>query len=309
MKKYTAFKRMGIIFLLSLFSMHCFSQHSTVGFDSIAVTPDKKKRLYFNVEYPPLQEISLKINPIKREKITSNSIFGDMGRNIIASIIGSWTVGKEMDFILPCELRSSVPDMGWNIFMYVQGQKQKSYEKTRDTYEGPGNGSSTQNKLYWEKGAWGILVDRKDTIAKIVLSIDPLHDSVLMAVAKELIPEKIKTKEGEKKKEKFSLLYPPENWRKMGMVDYGIFGVFKEHNMLIIYGVEAAKGWIFWNSELQAVFKDQENPDTRRPSFSTAPFVLLRPQLNEQDKADLIRIAMFCKLMEESLYNYKIRGY
>lgn len=301
MKKYTIVKRLVMFALLSHLLPESTAQLSTDGFDSLIVVPQKKKALSYFVDHPDVQEINLRINKIKNEKTSAESVFGGIARTSLAMLIGSWSGGADMEFVLPCELRSSVPNTGWNIFLYVQGVREKSSERVRNS-DGSKSIETTKKKiLYWERGSWGILVAHTDTVARFAVSIDPLNDPELMKAARKLLQKKNIPEEVEKKKKKFSLLYPPEGFMKRTMVDYGLFGTFREHQLLIIYGVEESKGWIFWDNELQAVFKNHEFTDPRRPAYSTSPYILIRPGLNEQKKSDLIRLALFSSLMEQSV--------
>jgi hypothetical protein len=286
-----------VVFFILLFKgVH--AQFNRQDFDSFGVKKPREAKLLYEVEHPMFQEISVKFSDPKVDKTAKGSFGGYVGRNFMASVLGNWSSSRETNLLIPAQLKTEPEGYGWNVDIYLNGELEKNTERVRNS-DGSRSTSTTRTvHMHWRDGAWGNIIDRVDTIGAFILSIDPLHDSALADAYK-------KVKEAEPRKEK-------EEKRRMMIEfmegfnterDFGLFGNFKEASFTVLYSWQTNGGYIFMNGRLDAVvYTDDEAPGSisfKSRSKRVPPKLLIRKGLTQNQQADLIRMALVCKLFAQ----------
>jgi len=291
------FKLLVLVVLVFSFKI-AGAQFKRDDFDSMVVRKPREAKLLYEVEHPMFKEISVKFSDPRVDKKAKGSFGGYIGRNFAASVLGSWSSSKETDLVIPAQLKTEPDGYGWNVDIYLNGELEKNTERVRNS-DGSRSTSTTRTiHMSWRDGAWGNIIDRIDTIGAFILSIDPMHDTALAAAyqrVKESEPPAIQ----EKRRNVpvfFADMVPTER-------DFGMFGNFKETSFMVLYSRQTNGGYIFMNGRLDAVvFTDDEVPGTitfKSKSKRVPPKLLIKKGLTENQQADMIRMALLCKLFAQ----------
>jgi hypothetical protein len=288
--------RIAIFVCLALICNVVHAQFDRQEFDSVGVKKPKEAKLLYEVEHPMFQEISVRFSDPRVDKTAKGNFGGYVGRNVMASILGNWSSSRETNLLIPAQLKTEPEGYGWNVDIYLNGELEKNTERVRNSDGSRSTNTTRTVRMHWRDGAWGNIIDRVDTVAAFILSMDPLHDSVLADAynkVKEAEPQK------EEKKRKFIQFMDGFNTDR----DFGLFGNFKEAAFSVLYSRESNGGYIFINGRLDAVvYTDDESPGVvtfKSKSKRVPPKLLIRSGLNENQQADLIRMALVCKLFAQ----------
>lgn len=286
----------GIVFfaLAVLFFKHSHAQLSMEGYDSIVVRKPNTSKLRYEVDHQMFQEISIKPGKPEPDKRATGGVGGFLGRNAMASLLGNWGSSRETNIRIPSQIKTEPEGYGWNIDTYVDGAMERHTERVRNS-DGS-RSTQTTKTLYvnWGKGAWGNIIDSRDTIAAFALSLNPSRDSVLRDAYNKI---------------KDSL--PDIDVRKSFWVnytlsdrDYGLFGNFKESPFYILYFREERLGYIYMNGKLDAlVVIDNDQPgviNLTSKKKRVQPRLLVRNGLTENQRADMIRMALLCRAFAQA---------
>jgi hypothetical protein len=287
------------IFIFVFFAFFCncvYAQFNRQEFDSLGVRKPKEAKLLYEVQHPMFQEISVKFSDPKVDKTAKGSFGGYVGRNFMASVLGNWSSSKETNLLIPAQLKTEPEGYGWNVDIYLNGELEKNTERVRNSDGSRSTNTTRTIHMHWRDGAWGNIIDRVDTVGAFILSIDPLHDSALTEAYK-------KVKESEpRKEEKRRMVFEFMDGFNTER-DFGLFGNFKESAFVVLYSWQTNGGYIFMNGRLDAVvYTDDEAPGSisfKSRSKRVPPKLLIRKGLTENQQADLIRMALVCKLFAQ----------
>ncbi len=281
---------------------NAYAQDDWKGYDSIAITKPKKGKLLYEVNHPMFREISIKLSDPEVDKTAKGSVGGYIGRNFMASLLGNWNSSQKTNLLLPAQLKTEPDGFGWNVNTYVDGKLERSTERIRNSDGSRSTQTTKTVYMNWDNGAWGNIIDKTDTIGAFILSVDPLRDSTLTAAYNKIrdsLPETDARR---------NIL---KEIRDLGSMDFGLFGNFKESSFIILFAWERNGGYIYVNGNLDAVvYVDNEQPGeifiSKHKRFP--PKLLVRKELTEGQRADMIRMALLCKLFAQatsrSSYNY-----
>jgi hypothetical protein len=287
------------IALFVCFAFFCHGVHAQFNrqeFDSLGVTKPREAKLLYEVQHPIFQEISVKFSDPRVDKTAKGSFGGYVGRNFMASVLGNWSSSRETNLLIPAQLKTEPEGYGWNVDIYLNGELEKNTERVRNSDGSRSNRTTRTVHMHWRDGAWGNIIDRVDTIGAFILSIDPLHDSALADAY-------IKVKEAEPRREEKRRMMIDFMEGFNTERDFGLFGNFKEASFTVLYSWQTNGGYIFMNGRLDAVvYTDDEAPGTisfKSRSKRIPPKLLIRKGLTESQQADLIRMALVCKLFAQ----------
>lgn len=287
--------RFLLFVLLVLAISNAHAQFNRQEFDSFGVRKPREAKLIYEVEHSMFQEISVKFSDPKVDKTAKGSFGGYVGRNFMASLLGNWSSSRETNLLIPAQLKTEPDGYGWNIDIYLNGELQKHTERVRNSDGSRSTNTTRTVRMYWRDGAWGNIIDRIDTIGAFVLSLDPLHDSALADAY-----QKVKASEPRKEENRRMVMQFMDIYTER---DFGMFGNFKESPFVVLYSWQTNGGYIFMNGRLDAVvYTDDEAPNTisfRSRSKRVPPKLLMRKGLTQNQQADMIRMALVCKLFAQ----------
>jgi hypothetical protein len=282
------------IVLAVLWCTQSRAQLTMEGYDSIIVRKPSTAKLRYEVDHQMFQEISIKPGKPEADKRAAGSIGGFFGRTTMAKLLGNWNSSRETNIRIPSEIRTAPEGYGWNLDTYVDGELERNTERVRNSDGSRSTQTTKTLHINWGKGAWGYIIDSRDTIGAFALSLNPSRDSVLSDAynkIKDSLPDKDVRRS----------LFVNYN---LSDRDYGLFGNFKESPFYILYFKEEHLGYIYMNGRLDAiVVTDNEQPGVimmMSKKKRVQPKLLVRQGLTENQRADMIRMALLCRAFAQA---------
>lgn len=286
----------GILFFAFavLFFTQTRAQLSMEGYDSVVVRKPSTAKLRYEVDHQMFQEIYIKPGKPEPDKRATGGVGGFLGRNAMASLLGNWGSSRETNIRIPSQIKTEPEGYGWNIDTYVDGAMERTTERVRNSDGSRSNQTTKTLYINWAKGAWGNIIDSRDTIGAFALSLNPSRDSVLRDAynrIKDSLPD-IDVRRS------FFVNYT------LSDRDYGLFGNFKESPFYILYFQEERLGYIYMNGKLDAlVVTDNEQPgafNMMSKKKRLPPKLYVRKGLTENQRADMIRMALLCRAFAQA---------
>jgi hypothetical protein len=286
--------RIQLIVIAILLYCQTQAQVGMLGYDSIVVRKPSTAKLRYEVDHQMFQEISIKPGKPEADKRAAGSIGGFFGRTTMAKLLGNWNSSRETNIRIPSQIKTVPEGYGWNLDTYVDGAMERNTERVRNSDGSRSTQTTKTLHINWRKGAWGYIIDSRDTVGAFALSLNPSRDSVLRDAYNKI---------------KDSL--PDVDVRKSFWVnytlsdrDYGLFGNFKESPFYILYFQEERLGYIYMNGKLDAlVVTDNEQPGVFSMTSKKKrqqPKLLVRKELSDNQRADMIRMALLCRAFAQA---------
>jgi hypothetical protein len=286
----------GVLFfaLAVLFFGQSHAQSGMEGYDSVVVRKPSTAKLRYEVDQQMFQEISIKPGKPEPDKRATGGVGGFLGRNAMASLLGNWGSSRETNIRIPSQIRTEPEGYGWNIDTYVDGAMERNTERVRNSDGSRSTQTTKTLHVNWWKGAWGNIIDSQDTIGAFALSLNPGRDSILREAYSKI---RDSLPDIDVRRSFFSSYNLSDR-------DYGLFGNFKESPFYILYFREERLGYIYMNGKLDAlVVTDNDQPgviNLTSKKKRTQPKLLVRAGLTENQRADMIRMALLCRAFAQS---------
>ncbi|HEX5669365.1 MAG TPA: hypothetical protein VFX73_11210 [Chitinophagaceae bacterium] len=287
--------------LCLLFCMPANSQVDLRDFDSIFISKPMVGSLTYKLSHPVYQNVQLKVK--FPHKLKGQSAFlGGLTRTLLASTIGGeWGGGGEGQLTISGDLYNG-DKLEWMSRMYVNGKIDKTLSREQDDM-GDGKHIETNKRgtLNWHAGdAWGNIREGNEIIGQFAITTNPLGDEGLISAYNKHVKEDPDSVVAmQRRKEKFL------QWQeKMGLMtpEYGLIGEFRGKLLAIIYYHSTREGFVIQDEKLKAIFSmdDEEQGDILRSRKNRIPPALwISKSVSAEEQADIIRLALFCKLFGE----------
>jgi hypothetical protein len=288
----------GLIFLTVLKAQ---SQVDLRDFDSIFISKPMVGSLTYKLNHPVYHDVQLKVK--FPHKLKGQSAFlGGLARTMLASTIGGeWGGGGEGQLTIAGDLYNG-DKLEWMSRMYVKGKIEKTLSREQDDM-GDGKHIVTDKKgtLYWHGGdTWGNIRENDAIIGQFAITTMPLGDEGLISAYSKYIKDNPDTVIAlQKRKEKFL------QWQErmdLRTPEYGLIGEFRGKLLVIIYYHSTREGFVIQDEKLKAIFSmdDEEQGDIFRSRKNRIPPALwISKTVSAEEQADIIRLALFCKLFGE----------
>jgi len=300
-------KSLFILLVGLLFSFQLSSQSFFDGYDSIPILKPNKSKSLYKFDNSIINEILIKTKRTKRSKYPASQVFGDMGRGALTMLFGKFMDFEDSDFVtwkFRGKLICNDENYNWDINLFCDGESVKLSESIEND-----DGSSTlqtyEDKYFnWENEATGIIIEKKDTIGKFFIVMDPQNDSILKQRTNEIFSQAALNYPEKKKTISQNFL---ENLLDVSMstpefyIDYGILGKFRDKNFSIIVDGISRKTWFFEEGKLQCVFEADLDKISFSKNEKMMTYLLLDTRISENGKPDWFRLAIFSKYLSETL--------
>lgn len=296
-------KRGSLLLLLVclIISLPALSQVDLRDFDSIFISKPMVGSLTYRIDHSVYHDVQLKVR--FPHKLKGQSAFlGGLTRTMLASTIGGeWGGGGEGLLTISGDLYNG-DKLEWMSRMYVKGVINKKLSREdNDMGDGKRIVTDKTGTLYWSSGeAWGNIREGEEIIGQFAISTVPLGDEGLISAYNKHVKEDPDSVIAlQRRKEKFL------QWQeKMGLMDpeYGLIGEFRGKLLLIIYYHSTREGFVIQDEKLKAIFSmdDEEQGDIFRSRKNRIPPALwISKSVSPDEQADIIRLALFCKLFGE----------
>ena len=292
-----------ILIVVSLtFSFQLSSQTFIEGYDSIPIAKQKffGKSLY-KFDNAFINEIHIKTKSTKRSKYPAGQVFGDIGRNALTVFFGRFMSFEDSD-IVTWKFRGKLicddENYNWDINLFCDGESVKLSESVENEDGGYSLQEYEDKYFDWENEATGIIIEKKDTIGKFYIAMNPLIDSILKPITEKIYSQtvqeyQVKNKSFKEALTQFSL--------SKAYIDYGIIGKFRNKNFTIIADGNTKKTWIFEEGALKSMFHADINEIPFSNNEKIISYLLLDTTISENDKPDWFRLAIFSKYLSETL--------
>jgi hypothetical protein len=287
--------------LCLLFGINANSQVDLRDYDSIYISKPMVGSLTYKINHPVYHDVQLKVK--FPHKLKGQSAFlGGLSRTLLASTIGGeWEGGGEGLLTIAGDLYNG-EKLEWMSRMYVKGRIDKSLSREdNDMGDGKRIVTNKTGTLFWHSGeTWGNIREGDEVIGQFAISSVPLGDEGLISAYNKHVkddPDSVVALQ--RRKEKFL------QWQeKMGLMapEYGLIGEFRGKLLVIIYYHSTREGFVIQDEKLKAIFSmdDEEQGDIFRSRKNRIPPALwISRSVSPEEQADIIRLALFCKLFGE----------
>ena len=141
------------------------------GFDSLVITKTKKAK--YQMAGSVISSMELKWKNPKRSAYTPDEAVSDAARRLFTGIFGTDASSEEVTWELRHEIQTNAEDLDWNFTIYCAGALEKTSEKIRNSDGSKSVNTEKTGHLFWDRGASAVLLEKKDTIAAFVVSVNP----------------------------------------------------------------------------------------------------------------------------------------
>ncbi len=270
-------------------------------FDSIYISKPMVGSLTYKLSHPVYHDVQLKVK--FPHKLKGQSAFlGGLTRTMLASTIGGeWGGGGEGQLTISGDIYNG-DKLEWMSRMYVKGKIDKSLSRQADDMgDGKHIVTDKTGTLYWGQGdTWGNIREGEAIICQFAISNNPLGDDGLIAAYSKYIKDSPDTVIAlQKRKDKFL------QWQEqmdLKNPEYGLIGEFRGKLLVIMYYHSTREGFVIQDEKLKAIFSmdDEEQGDIFRSRKNRIPPALwISRSISAEEQADIIRLALFCKLFGE----------
>ncbi len=303
-------KNLIFIVIISIFSFQLSSQTFIESYDSIAISKQKifGKSIY-KFDNAFINEIHIKTKSTKRSKYPAGQVLGDIGRGALTVLFGRFMSFEDSDMVtwkFQGKLICNDENYNWDINLFCDGESVKLSESVENN-DGTSTLQTYEDKYFdWENEAAGIITEKKDTIAKFFIIMDPQNDSILRQRTNEIFSQT--DQKYPKNKETISQNFL-ENLLDVSMstpefnIDYGIIGKFRDKNFSIIADGISKKTWFFEEGKFQCVFEDDLDKTSFSENEKIMAYLLLDARISENEKPDWFRLVLFSKYLSKTLCN------
>ncbi|MEN8125554.1 MAG: hypothetical protein ABFR32_10530 [Bacteroidota bacterium] len=288
-------------------SFQLSSQTFIDSYDSIPILKPNKGKSLYKFDNSIINEIKLKTKKTKRSKYPAGQVFGDVGRGALTVLFGRFMDFEDSDIVtwkFRGKLICNDENYNWDINLFCDGESVKLSESVEND-DGSYTLQTYEDKYFdWENEATGIIIEKKDTIGKFFIVMDPQNDSILKQRTNEIYSQEVQ-KYPEKEKNISNnflekLLEIPVSVTEFS-IDYGIIGKFRDKNFAIIADGITKKTWIFEEGKLQCIFQAFMNKKSFTNNEIINPYLLLDTRISENKNPDWFRLAILSKYLSETL--------
>jgi hypothetical protein len=267
------------------------AQVNLQDYDTMPVRKPQERKLIYEFDNPFFRTITIKQGKVIAEGNYTKIPESISGPNSLMGIMGK---GPVPNYLVPASLISEPVGNGWAVEIYRKGTTGNDLVKTP---EGEASQIPPDLNWYWKSGWLGLIRQGGDTLSYFGISERPEKDSLFRA-------EYLATRG----------LQPPvdpkrKRWdTETGLVykNYGLYGEFKGAKLMVIFYERNRTAFMFLNDRLDAMFQlDYDFPEalvislSRKNNPRVPPVLLLRKGVTEDQHADLIRMALVCKLLAQ----------
>lgn len=197
---------------------------------------------------------------------------------------GNWEISGKVT------CNDSLPD--WNVYMYCSGYVETERERIRNE-DGSSSVATNQSSIYnWSENATGILIEGTDTIGFFRITLNPREDSLLQSYSADIFPHR-----QVQKKTKIIIRSDLSN-KTPNDIDFGISGIFRGRNFILISDGAEHKTWIFIDNAVISMFQEYYSISRK---FQITPYLLLNKYIPGPDRHDQVRIAIMSRCMNTVL--------
>ena len=212
---------------------------------------------------------------------------------------------EDSDFVtwkLRGKLICNDKNYNWDINLFCDGESVKLSESVKND-DGGYSLHAHEDKYYnWGNEATGIIIEKKDTIGKFFIIMNPLIDSILKQITEKIYSQTGQLHQSESNSFKEALI---QFAISDAYIDYGIVGIFRENIFTIIADGNTKKIWFFEEGDLKSIFQ----ADMKEIPFSKIekikPYLLLDSSITDNGKPDWFRLAIFSKFLANTLRKSK----
>lgn len=281
-----------------LLSIYTRAQIDTSEFEVVNISREEKIQplysAYYNLDHPSFKKLTTHFEMQFQQRVTeSPSIFSSVSSHVLVSLFGgSWSTESKMQFWLPATIRSDNKDYDWRLDVFVSGSRTNTVSRKKFA-DGSSITSGNQDPMAlmaWSNGAWVVIRDISDTLARLRISLDPGKDSLLNAVY-----NKLRLKYAEEKDKSFRL-----DPFLIKSVDHLIYGEFRNQPVVVVYFSKSGRGYILMNDKIEAIVhteKEKLIPGKKKNQEDYEPAIWIRKGNGIVEQSDLIMLAASVKCL------------
>ena len=245
----------------------------------------------------------IKTKRLYQSTMTGGQILGDVGREVLIMFMGgrrSFGTSNKVAWILRSKLICNNQDRNWDVYLFCNGVLEKHSERITDD-----NGSwsiVTEKMVFldWLDGAWGIIMERGDTIERFHIIMDPVINPILRDWSVDVFihhESPIESVSGNR----WYLDYISRP-----AISYGIIGTFHNQHFVLITNGDIRRMYVYTDEELRMIFQRDcdDLPVKKRDHIS--PFILLDSNIPDSVKSDWLRLSILSRCLNDELIKNSI---
>ncbi len=270
-----------------LFTCKAYSQEIFPAWDSLPLSKPKILKQTYQFNHPALQEISLVYGPPRATTRLPKKVVSNVSEGILTLFTGIITTSTEESvWVTENELKANDGAYTWRVPVFFPGTFLKTRERLKQA-----DGSSTlvtEEGLYpdWHKGAYGLILEKSDTVGDFTLHTDLSADSIGLQWISRIETESQWVGTILKKYEPNRMNY-----------DLIITGYLRGQRFSIISSGNYFRSLVFIDDEPEAIFQSDPNFVILRKKDRIPPYLLLNPSLDEARSIDFFQLAMLHNLL------------
>lgn len=269
-------------------SLTLSAQNILTEYDSIPFAKPKLAKNQYRFNNEP-KEIQIQTHSPK--PLTKITLRG-RGEGLITLLTGiGLSDYEELSWVLFQKLSANDTSLNWTVHVFCEGE----FEKTRERVENDDGSWSVYTQkninLNWKKNAFGIVIERGDTIGRLRIIREPWEDAELATWRERIYAQRCAASVSR---------YRYEASRN-GYFDFALVGTFRNQKISIISSAELWRSLILIEGKPQGIFQSDNDPllVTKKPRLS--PYLLLDNTIPDHEKKDWIRLSMLTRLMATTL--------
>lgn len=292
-----AILRLSVLYVNIIFYTSAISGQIIMSdYDSIAVNKPGISTPLYKFYYNGNQEIQH--GQIKSELVhyKTNPIFRDLGNEILTTLTGiGFSTTTDVSWKVSGTINCNDLHPDWTVNLFCEGIMEKDRERIVNDDGSKSVETNEINIFYWGKNASGILIENNDTIGFFFIIMNPCENESLESWCPYVFPD-YQTGKNNKSKIKIDV-----SWRPSPGADYGIIGKFRDKDFILLRNGISRKTWIIFNNIQRSLFQSDLNYPGISKKYRIQPYFLIDPNISDQDRSDIFRLAMVGKILNNSL--------
>jgi len=278
-------------FLLLLFFFNvaqiCFSQSILSESDSIPIEKPKQVKQNYIINRYSIHEISIILRDPKSVTERPKKFWENFTEGILTMSTGIITTSENESLYMTLnEINTNDFNTSWRIPLYFTGNFQKTRERVRNDDGSYSIDSKKGITIAWEKGAYGYIMEKSDSLGRFVLQTNFLSDSEGLTWLNKI------EKESKWIKDKFRNYGP-----QLSTYNYSVSGLIRNKKFYMVNSGSNFRSVILIENEPVAIFQSDPNTMIIGKKNRIEPYILVKSKLEDTEIADILRLALLNRML------------
>lgn len=283
---FTEKKSLLVILMVSV-AFSATSQSIFLERDSLPIVKPRPLKNTYKVNHPDLNEISIKTkNPTPVGELPKK-FWGNLAGGVLTLMSGiNTTSSQETLWVMQNELISTNGANSWQVPLFFSGEYVKNRERVKN--DDGTTSVETQKGVYidWSKGGSALIIEKGDTLGGFDFATNLQEDTMSLYWLERLEADNSDLRAKLKK-------------YQIGQMNYNLqtIGTIRGKFFYMVTSGNYFKSVIIIEGEPRAIFQSDPNFIILDKKDRISPYLLFANPTNEEDRTDLIRLALLNALL------------